>query len=58
MGEVAVESLTKDAMNRSRIFIAVGMTVAVALFTGTLASGTEKVARFVTRAWSLPVRTG
>ncbi|MDQ1347739.1 MAG: hypothetical protein QG573_1112 [Acidobacteriota bacterium] len=32
-------------MNRSRILIAVGMTVAVALFTGTLASGTEKVGK-------------
>ena len=45
VGEVAVESLTEDAMNRSRILIAVGMTVAVALFAGTLASGSEKVGK-------------
>ena len=32
-------------MNRSRILTAVGMTAAVALFTGTLASGTEKVGK-------------
>lgn len=32
-------------MNRFRILTAVGMTTAVALFAGTLASGSEKVAR-------------
>ncbi len=32
-------------MNRSRICVAVGMTVAAALFAGTLASGTEKVGK-------------
>ena len=32
-------------MNRSRILIAAGMTVAVALVSGTLASGSEKVAK-------------
>ena len=45
MGEIAVESLTEDAMNRSRILTAAAMTAAVALFTGTLASGTEKVGK-------------
>ena len=32
-------------MNRSRILAAAGMTVAVALFAGTLASGTEKIGK-------------
>ena len=32
--------------------------LAIATLLSTLASGTDYVARFVTRAWSLPVRTG
>lgn len=45
MGEVAVEPLTEDAMNRFRILTTTGALVAVALFAGTLASGTEKLGK-------------
>jgi hypothetical protein len=37
--------MTEDAMNRSRILTAVAVTAGVALFAGTMASGSEKVGK-------------